>query len=136
LSAAFAAPVRALSHLVVKAASNGLWTVVAPDPEETMTHRLDESTDQAPLHQLEWQRDAVCGAPGVDPALFFETDGETPQVRRRREARALALCRRCPVVDECLSYARLEGVPAGVWGGTTAEERLRGVRLANHLRSA
>lgn len=101
-----------------------------------MTHRLDESTDEEPLSPMEWQRHAACGAPGVDPALFFETDGETPQLRRRREARALALCRRCPVVDECLSFARLEGAYAGVWGGTTAEQRLRSFRIATHLRSA
>ncbi|OAK56226.1 WhiB family transcriptional regulator [Rhodococcoides kyotonense] len=36
---------------------------------------------------------------------------------------AKALCRRCPVVAECLRFALLEHETFGIWGGMTPEER-------------
>ncbi|NUT41231.1 MAG: WhiB family transcriptional regulator, partial [Thermoactinospora sp.] len=34
-------------------------------------------------------------------------------------------CARCPVVDECRSYALREGETEGIWGGLTPQERRR-----------
>ncbi|MBM02858.1 MAG: hypothetical protein CMH43_03980 [Micrococcales bacterium] len=34
-----------------------------------------------------------------------------------------AVCRRCPVVDECLRWALESGQDAGVWGGLSEDER-------------
>lgn len=36
--------------------------------------------------------------------------------------RALALCKQCEVMDECLRYA-IDNVEAGIWGGTTEGQR-------------
>lgn len=51
-------------------------------------------------------------------------------------AAAKAVCGRCPVAAKCLDWALRAGEPAGIWGGTTAEERrlLRGTRLKSASR--
>lgn len=64
----------------------------------------------------EWVRDAICAQ--IDPELWFPETGHTT-------GPAKALCRRCPVIDECLAYA-LDQCPRdvrGVWGGTSERER-------------
>ena len=33
------------------------------------------------------------------------------------------MCRRCPSMDPCLTWALETGQDAGVWGGTSEEER-------------
>jgi WhiB family redox-sensing transcriptional regulator len=65
---------------------------------------------------------AACRAAAVDPDLFFpvsESGLSTQQV-----ADVKAVCARCPVTADCLSWA-LREEPAGIWGGTTPEERRR-----------
>jgi len=69
----------------------------------------------------DWQVDAACRGTGVD--LFFNPDSERGQSKRTREANAKAVCARCPVMAECLSWALAVGEPYGVWGGRTPEER-------------
>lgn len=71
----------------------------------------------------EWQRLGACR--GHDSAVFFHPDGERGSSRTRREARAKALCRRCPVRSECAAHALASREPYGVWGGFTEGERLR-----------
>jgi WhiB family redox-sensing transcriptional regulator len=61
----------------------------------------------------------ACG--DVDPELFFPVAGRTGPAMRQAKA-AKAVCGRCPVRANCLSYA-LETMPEGIWGGTTEEER-------------
>ena len=43
--------------------------------------------------------------------------------RQQREAKAKAICARCPVRDACLAYALDTGEAFGVWGGLTEDER-------------
>lgn len=50
------------------------------------------------------------------PEVFF--DAETPD-------EAIALCRGCPVIEECLEYGRATGAIAGVWGGVDFGNRKR-----------
>jgi WhiB family redox-sensing transcriptional regulator len=50
-----------------------------------------------------------------DPDRLFVTGAE------QRDARAI--CRGCPVLTQCLSYALDERVEFGVWGGMTERER-------------
>ena len=38
-------------------------------------------------------------------------------------AEAKSVCRRCPVVSECLTWALESGQDAGVWGGMSEDER-------------
>lgn len=49
-----------------------------------------------------------------------------------REEQAKAVCRRCPVRWECLTYALETRQRHGIWGGLTPEER---VLLVHKIRS-
>ena len=54
--------------------------------------------------------------------LFFGNSKEKVRARSRREAAAVAVCKRCPVMLQCRQFAR-ENRELGVWGGETEDER-------------
>ena len=66
-----------------------------------------------------WQEKANCKS--SETALFFPVDGEKYGDRKRREAKAKAICGECVVVDECF-LAGLEE-DSGIWGGLNERER-------------
>jgi WhiB family transcriptional regulator, redox-sensing transcriptional regulator len=70
-----------------------------------------------------WQRLGSCR--GLDSSVFFHPEYERGNAKLRREERAKAICRRCPVLVECRRHALSVAEPYGVWGGMTAEERQR-----------
>jgi WhiB family redox-sensing transcriptional regulator len=72
--------------------------------------------------QRSWRDRAACRS--ADPELFFPVGDDGPALVQI--AAAKAICARCPVVAECLSFA-LVAVPEGIAGGLTVEER-RGLR--------
>lgn len=55
-----------------------------------------------------------------DPELFFPIAAAGPALAQVSSAKAV--CGRCPVQPNCLSYALITR-PDGIWGGTTREER-------------
>ena len=71
-----------------------------------------------------WVRDAACvSAPDV-----FYPEGHPPRSRSGEKldatiARARAICRGCPVRDNCLEEALTQQEPFGIWGGLTPMER-------------
>jgi WhiB family transcriptional regulator, redox-sensing transcriptional regulator len=69
-----------------------------------------------------WRLRAACRS--VDSAVFFSSDAELGRAREAREARAKAVCARCPVIRECAAYALTAGERYGVWGGLSEEDRL------------
>lgn len=78
-----------------------------------------------------WQFDAACR--GEDSSLFFAPNYfEKREEKGAREAKAKALCARCPVRRPCLEYALGVREPHGIWGGLNEFERrqlLRGRAL-------
>jgi hypothetical protein len=70
-----------------------------------------------------------CAARGANPEDWFPAEpgsGYRPKARARYEARAVALCRGCPVAVECLELAMLREGPArghGIAGGTAPWQR-------------
>lgn len=66
--------------------------------------------------EAEWRRRAACRDQPTE--LFFPHRGE--EAMRRL---ALAICRRCPVREECLATHRRE--PFGIFGGVPARRRRR-----------
>lgn len=74
----------------------------------------------------DWTARAACQ--DEDPELFFPISEVGPGARQIE--RAKAVCTRCPVRGECLSYAVDSGLDHGVFGGTTAVERRGLVRTA------
>ena len=73
-----------------------------------------------------WWAQALCGGLGE---LFFGPDNEIPEARDAREARAIAVCRPCPVRQSCLDDALSRPSQVGVAGGV-GEERRKALRHA------
>ena len=67
-----------------------------------------------PDEDLAWRARARCH--GVDPGLFYPERGESADP-------AKAVCRPCPVREQCLSYALDNNEEFGVWGGTSQNDR-------------
>jgi WhiB family redox-sensing transcriptional regulator len=69
-----------------------------------------------------WQFDAACR--GEDSSLFFAPSYfERREEKDRREAKAKAICERCPVRSMCLDYALRVREAHGIWGGLNEFER-------------
>lgn len=71
----------------------------------------------------------------IDPDLFFTTDEfRSPKTKRQHlnpfEMTAIAICGKCPVSGNCLTFALDNPRLLGIWGGTTTDMRkaLRKVR--------
>lgn len=68
---------------------------------------------------MDWRHRAICR--DEDPELFFPVTETGPGALHVAEAKTV--CRRCPVVSECLAWALDSGQEYGVWGGMTESER-------------
>jgi hypothetical protein len=66
-----------------------------------------------------WMRQALCAQ--TDPDLFFSDSAS--QIEQ-----AKAICRQCPVREDCLSQALQNKEEFGVWGGLDRDERRRLLR--------
>jgi WhiB family redox-sensing transcriptional regulator len=79
-----------------------------------------------------WQLDAACRGP--DASLFFAPNYfERREEKDGREAKAKAICARCPVREPCLGYALATGERHGVWGGLNEFERRQVLRRRSLL---
>jgi WhiB family transcriptional regulator, redox-sensing transcriptional regulator len=80
---------------------------------------LLDLTDAPPR---EWQQHGLCRA--HDGRVFFPpTHFEPKPEREAREAKAKAICAKCPVRQPCLEWALNTQEPYGVWGGYSELER-------------
>jgi WhiB family redox-sensing transcriptional regulator len=61
--------------------------------------------------------DALCAE--VDPEIFFPIKGSA----QSQAFKAKSICRKCPIIDKCLSYAVKHTDLDGIWGATTQRER-------------
>lgn len=68
---------------------------------------------------MDWRDQAACLT--VDPELFFPVGNTGPALTQIEEAKAV--CATCQVVDVCLKWALDNNQDAGVWGGTSEDER-------------
>ncbi|MFF8032772.1 MULTISPECIES: WhiB family transcriptional regulator [unclassified Streptomyces] len=66
-----------------------------------------------------WRRSAACRT--EDPDLFFPIGTSGPALVQTEQAKAV--CRNCPVREQCLEWALDTGQSIGVWGGTSETER-------------
>lgn len=86
--------------------------------------RVARGVDAAPAGagaapSTEWMADAECRY--YDPELFFPVGTTGPAVAQIAEAKTV--CRRCPVMSECLTWALATAQDHGVFGGASEEER-------------
>jgi WhiB family transcriptional regulator, redox-sensing transcriptional regulator len=85
----------------------------------------------ATAHQItesDWTKLALC-AGHPDRGCWFPDDYSEMEV-----ARAVAICRVCPVRVDCLTYAITTKQSDGIWGGATPSQRRRMVRAARRGR--
>ena len=87
-----------------------------------MSYTGSEDTAQ---RKPDWRTFAACL--GLGDTMF--PDSNTKGIEH-----AKAVCRSCPVVDDCLQFALDEGIPAGIFGGLTEVERA-GLRRSTHRHS-
>ncbi|WP_299539390.1 WhiB family transcriptional regulator [uncultured Streptomyces sp.] len=66
-----------------------------------------------------WRSLAACRE--VDPDLFFPIGSTGPSLVQAEDAKAV--CRTCPVQEQCLRWAMENGQDFGVWGGLGEDER-------------
>jgi WhiB family redox-sensing transcriptional regulator len=66
-----------------------------------------------------------------DPEMFFPVGTSGPALLQL--AAAKSICRRCPVITECLTFALENGRHEGVWGGMSEDER-RELKRRAHAR--
>lgn len=67
---------------------------------------------------MDWRHAAICR--DEDPELFYPVGDTGPALLQVAEAKAV--CARCPVREQCLTWA-VDALPYGVAGGTTERER-------------
>ncbi|WP_432018177.1 WhiB family transcriptional regulator [Streptomyces sp. 1222.5] len=73
----------------------------------------------------DWRDQAACV--GEDPEIFFPlSDLVAPHAEA---SLARTICRRCPVIIACRTWALDHGEDDGIWGATTAAQR-RAIRRA------
>ncbi len=68
---------------------------------------------------MDWRHRSLCR--DVDPELFFPIGTTGPAALQVAEAKTV--CQRCTVIEDCLTWALETGQDAGVWGGTSEDER-------------
>lgn len=66
-----------------------------------------------------WRRNAICR--DTDPDVFFPI-GTTGYALMQID-KAKGICDECPVRVPCLDYALETNQDAGIWGGTSEDER-------------
>jgi WhiB family redox-sensing transcriptional regulator len=64
----------------------------------------------------EWQKRALCRGMGAE--VFYNPRGSSA-----RTTRARAMCKVCPVKDDCLEMAKTFRDRFGIWGDTNGAER-------------
>lgn len=78
---------------------------------------------------IDWQWDAKCDDPSIDPETFFHIEGfrtvENIRENIRRTKEAKKICNECPVKDICRDFAIVSQERYGIWGGMTLAERNR-----------
>ena len=77
------------------------------------------TTSMVSLEPKIWRNSAACR--DTDPDLFFPVGQTGPAIDHIASAKAV--CFTCDVRVECLEYSLMTNQDAGIWGGTTEDER-------------
>lgn len=85
----------------------------------TQTRRVTTGAALELTRNYDWRDDSACRQ--EPPEMFFPI-GTTGRALVQT-LHAKAVCRRCPVREECLEWALRNGQYTGVWGGLSEQER-------------
>jgi WhiB family transcriptional regulator, redox-sensing transcriptional regulator len=92
-------------------------------PKPGTKPRIEPTRPKAPTFQpthltdMPWYEDARCRVEG-NPESFYPTMGS-----REAGQQAIAICRRCPVLELCRDWALDNRQKWGIWGGLTERQR-------------
>lgn len=78
-----------------------------------------------------WMARAACA--GMHPETFYPHEGRGRPLDLDVINAALAIYARCPVRTECLEHAITHREDHGIWGGMTAQQRLRIARREGRI---
>jgi len=92
--------------------------------------RVTEDWSTAPVP--DWRHEAACL--DEDPDLFFPIGYTGPAVAQT--ANAKAVCRTCPVIAVCLTWALDTRQWYGIWGGLDDRDRVNLLRRQYRARKA
>jgi WhiB family redox-sensing transcriptional regulator len=81
----------------------------------------DHTPTRETIHGDTWRDRAACAT--ENPEWFYPSPSDRAGRGAKREAKAKAVCARCPVRAECLNWATTRGIRDGIWGGLNPEER-------------
>lgn len=105
-------------------------TVIAPEaverPPRTFAEAdeidrfLNEMADIILDKHQPWRAQAACRGDDRPMWLWFSARGDVATQRKAR-----AICRACPVADDCLAYAESQRVRVGIWGGQSIHKHLK-----------
>lgn len=85
---------------------------------------LSPGKNLLPIYDMwEWQHHGNCK--NMDTEIFFLEDRVRGPEKRKRESAAVKICQSCPVIDKCREHALLTPEFFGVWGGLTADQRIK-----------
>lgn len=79
----------------------------------------------------DWRSKGLCRTENHDPELWFPVGNSGPALRQTADA--TAICKRCPVITDCLTWALDERQEHGVWGGKSENER-RAILKRRHIK--
>jgi transcription factor WhiB len=96
-----------------------------------VTHIRSSQAAPPTKRATDWRASAACRE--EDPELFHPIGTSTAALQDTEQARAI--CRRCPVVADCLDYALNAPVHDGIFGGLTEKERAK-IRRAKARRAS
>lgn len=57
------------------------------------------------------------------PDAFFPEDIVDPNLRSASTKMAKAMCKTCPIIEACFTYALETNQRHGIWGGTAPDDR-------------
>lgn len=115
------------SHQPLAGAMTSPAPLPAPKPPRSNSVTILASSLALGNADYSWRDEALCR--DTDPDLFFPV-GTTGQALIQIE-RAKTVCGECPVRFDCLEFALETNQDAGIWGGTSEDER----RLLRRQRS-
>lgn len=96
------------------------WPSVVPDPAaEALAEIAELMAQPAPGS---WAAEGLCA--DLDPELHQPVGDEGSLPYRRQAREAIDVCRACPVLAECRTWA-LAHDEVGIWGAMTPEQRRR-----------
>jgi WhiB family transcriptional regulator, redox-sensing transcriptional regulator len=76
-------------------------------------------SEETTASERDWRSAAACRS--ANPELFFPISAFGKALEQVVEAKAI--CARCPVRRQCLTFALRTRQADGIWGGMTEEER-------------